>query len=126
MSSLTVLVVEDELLIRLAIVDYLENLWFTVFEATDAESAIAILEKHSEIQLVFTDVQMPGTMDGLQLAHYVRNRWPPTAIIVCSANPRPLDDELPGHTYWVSKPFERVEMDKALVVAQRWIDYPDA
>jgi two-component system, response regulator PdtaR len=72
MSSIAVLVVEDDALIRLTIVDYLLGLGLNPVEADTADAAIAILEARGDIRLVFTDVQMPGTMDGIQLARYVR------------------------------------------------------
>lgn len=121
MPKTTVLVVEDEVLIRLSIVDQLENMDFTVLEAVDADSAIEILEQWDDIQLVFTDVQMPGTMDGLQLAHYVRARWPPTAIVICSANKPPDPTELPTNAYWLGKPFAPKNLELAIDAAKRWL-----
>jgi len=73
-----VLVVEDEPLIRSHLVAMLENEGCKTYEAGSAAEAIAILESNSKITVVFTDVQMPGTMDGIALARYVRERWPPT------------------------------------------------
>lgn len=73
-----ILVVEDEALVRMDLVSTLEDAGFTAFEASSPKEAIDILEQHSEIRVVFTDIQMPGTMDGLELAHYVRKRWPTT------------------------------------------------
>jgi two-component system, response regulator PdtaR len=72
-----VLIVEDEPLVRLGAVQTIEDAGFEVIEAANADEAIEILEKRSDIRVVFTDVHMPGSMDGLKLAHAVRNRWPP-------------------------------------------------
>src|SRR5688572_5317424 len=79
-----VLVVEDEPLVRLDLETRLADTGYLVFEASSAAEAIAILERHPQIRVVFTDIQMPGDMDGLALARYVRDRWPPTIIVVSS------------------------------------------
>ena len=79
-----VLIVEDEPLIRMGTASLIEDAGFKVHEAGNADEAIRILELHDEIRLIFTDVNMPGSMDGLKLAHYVRGRWPPVKIIVTS------------------------------------------
>ena len=89
-----VLVVEDEMLLRMRAVDMVEDAGFTSVEAVDADQAIAILESRSDIALLFTDIQMPGSMDGLRLAHAVRKRWRKScrhAVFTrqsCTANPR--------------------------------------
>lgn len=85
-SKIGVLVVEDETLIRIDLVTYLEQAGYRVVEAPDAATAIDILERDRDIRVVFTDVRMPGDMDGLALARVVRERWPPTIIVICSAN----------------------------------------
>jgi two-component system, response regulator PdtaR len=72
--SAAVLIVEDEPLIRMGAVYQIEDAGFEVYEAASADAAISILELHKEIRLIFTDVDMPGSMDGLKLAHYVRGR----------------------------------------------------
>ena len=86
MPKSAILIVEDEPLIRIGIVSEIEDAGFTVFEAGNADEAIKLMETHEEISLIFTDINMPGSMDGLKLAHYVRGRWPPVKIIVTSAN----------------------------------------
>ncbi len=85
-DQIVVLVVDDELILRLSISAELEDEGFVVFEAGTADEAIATLERHPEIRLVFTDVDMPGSMDGLKLAAFVRDRWPPIKIIVTSGS----------------------------------------
>ncbi len=80
----SVLVVEDEALLRLDIVDSLEEDGFRVLGAGDSDEAIAILESRQPIDLVFTDVEMPGQLDGLALSKLVAVRWPTTRIIVTS------------------------------------------
>ena len=81
-----VLVVEDDAILRLHALDIVEEAGFTAIEAKNADEAIAILENRSDIVLLFTDVNMPGSMDGLKLAHAVRNRWPPIKIVVVSGH----------------------------------------
>lgn len=121
MSRISVLVVEDEALIRMSIADQLERMDFIVHEAANADEAIAFLQRRNDIRFVFTDVQMPGTMDGIQLAHYVRKRWPPTAIVICSADKPPEVSKLPSNAYWLAKPFNPETFGVAINVATRWI-----
>jgi two-component system, response regulator PdtaR len=93
--SVAVLIVEDEPLIRMGTVYLIEDAGFEVYEAGSADAAIALLELHKEIRLIFTDVDMPGSMDGLKLAHYVRGRWPPVKIIVTSGHIKVTEESLP-------------------------------
>jgi CheY-like chemotaxis protein len=104
-ERISVLVVEDEALVRLDIVTQLEDEGFEVYEAATADAAIAILDAHPDIHLLFTDVDMPGSMDGLKLAAAVRNRWPPVRIIVTSGH-RIVDiADLPDGSMFFSKPY---------------------
>lgn len=80
-----VLIVEDEPLMRLMAIDVVEDAGFDAVAATDADEAIRILKACSDIRIVFTDVEMPGSMDGIKLAMAVRDRWPPIKIIVTSS-----------------------------------------
>ena len=97
--SAAVLIVEDEPLIRMGAVVLIEDAGFEVYEAGSADDAIALLEVHKEICLIFTDVDMPGSMDGLKLAHYVRGRWPPVKIIVTSGHVKVSEESLlPAHS----------------------------
>src|SRR6266436_2876818 len=79
-----ILVVEDEMLLRMRAVDMVEDAGFTAVEAINADDALAVLESRSDIELLFTDIQMPGSMDGLKLAFAVHERWPPIKIILVS------------------------------------------
>lgn len=83
-SRLVVLVVEDDPLIRMEAIDMIEDAGFRARGAKSADAAIAILERHDDIAILFTDIDMPGSMDGLKLAAYVRDRWPPVAIFIAS------------------------------------------
>ena len=85
-QKISVLVVEDEALIRMDMVDFLQREGFEVFEAAHSAAAIEILERTPSISIIFTDIDMPGTMDGLALAAAVRDRWPPVKIVVTSGH----------------------------------------
>ncbi len=100
----TVLVVDDEPLLRMDMVDMLQEAGFNTLEAGSAAEAIIALEQHPEIRVVLTDIQMPGSIDGLALSHVVRNRWPPTIIIVCSGNHSPIQIEMPSGACFLAKP----------------------
>ncbi|WP_421611975.1 response regulator [Agrobacterium tumefaciens] len=109
-NGTTVIVVEDEALVRLDIVLSLENEGFVVLEASNADEAIDILNAHPEVRLMFTDIDMPGSMDGLKLAAAVRDRWPPVKIIVASGH-RVLSDELlPVQGRFFSKPYDHAQV----------------
>ena len=101
-----VLVVEDEMLLRMRAVDMVEDAGYTSVEAVDADEAVAILEARSDIALLFTDIQMPGSMDGLGLAHAVHQRWPPIKIILVSGQVKPANLEIPANSPFFGKPLE--------------------
>src|SRR5437868_3782887 len=92
----TVLVVEDEMLLRMRAVDIVEDAGFSSIEAVNADDALAVLESRSDIDLLFTDIQMPGTMNGLKLAHAVHERWPSIKIILVSGQVTPTEGERPA------------------------------
>jgi CheY-like chemotaxis protein len=100
-----VLVVEDEALVRMAAVDALADSGLPSFEAGDAEEALRLLDEHSEISLVFTDINMPGEMDGLQLARKVHEARPSVELIVTSGQQRLQDRDLPDHGSFLCKPY---------------------
>ncbi|TVR08319.1 MAG: response regulator [Salinarimonadaceae bacterium] len=101
-----VLVVEDDMLIRMGAVDLVLSAGYEALEARDADDAIRILESRSDIDLVFTDVQMPGTMDGVKLTHFIRDRWPPVKLIVASGAAILEESQLPGGSRFFSKPYD--------------------
>lgn len=109
----TVLVVEDELLIRELVAEELAQAGYAVVIARNADQAIAILEARQDIHLVFTDIDMPGSMDGLKLAAAVRDRWPPVHIIITTGKARPL--EIPANALFIPKPY----VGKNVVAAMR-------
>ncbi|QQR39616.1 response regulator [Devosia rhizoryzae] len=104
-SKPIVLVVEDEALVRMAIVDRLEEEGFLVLEAANADEALRILVNNLDVRLVFTDVDMPGTMNGIKLAAAVRDRWPPIKIVVTSGYKHVKLDEIPAQAEFVPKPY---------------------
>jgi CheY-like chemotaxis protein len=109
-----VLIVEDEPLVRFCAVQTVEEAGFEVVEATNADEAIAILESRRDIRVVFTDVHMPGSMDGLKLAHAVRHRWPPIKIIVTSGRDRIDQRDLPDGGRFFAKPYDPGAIKDAL------------
>jgi CheY-like chemotaxis protein len=90
-----VLIVEDELLLRMDAIDMIEAAGFEVVEAGNADEAIEVLESRRDITVVFTDIQMPGSMDGLKLARAVRGRWPPIKIVATSGHVEVSETDLP-------------------------------
>jgi CheY-like chemotaxis protein len=105
-----VLVVEDEMLLRMRAVDMVEDAGYTSVEAVNADEAVAILESRSDIALLFTDIQMPGSMDGLKLAHAVHARWPPIRIILVSGQLKLADMQIPADSRFFGKPLQAREL----------------
>ncbi len=91
----TVLVVEDEVFVRMVISEYLRGCGYKVIEAANADEAIRILESRFDVEIVFSDVSMPGSMDGLRLVHLIRDRWPPIRLILASGKNLPTGAKLP-------------------------------
>jgi two-component system, response regulator PdtaR len=109
-----VLVVEDQFLLRMDAVEMIEEAGFDVVEAGNADEAIAILESRSDIRVIFTDIQMPGSMDGLKLAAAVRGRWPPIKIIATSGQHIIREGDLPEGGVFIPKPYTSDKISFAL------------
>jgi len=109
-----VLVVEDEMMLRMRAVDMVEDAGFTSVEAVNADDALAILESRSDIQLLFTDIQMPGTIDGLTLANAVHERWPLIKIILVSGQLKLTDGDKPADSRFFGKPLDVKQMMAAM------------
>lgn len=77
---------------------------FDTVEADEASQALAVLESGDDIRVGFTDIKMPGDLNGIELSHLVRERWPPTVIVICSGNAQPAQHELPENVVFLSKP----------------------
>jgi CheY-like chemotaxis protein len=97
--------VEDEYFLRIDAVLMIEDAGFDVLEAASADQAIEILEARPDIHVIFTDIQIPGSMDGLKLAHAVRGRWPPIKIIATSGRVNLRTDDLPEGGRFLPKPY---------------------
>ncbi|MGW5837842.1 response regulator [Methylorubrum extorquens] len=113
-GSIAVLVVEDDALLRAEAVDLCIEAGFRAYEARDADQAIRLLERHSEIHVLFTDIEMRGSMDGLKLAHAVRKRWPPVSIMVTSGRRKVTKEDLPENGLFFAKPYPPDDIVKAL------------
>lgn len=100
-----VLVVEDEPLISLMVEEALQDAGYIVLSARNADFAIAVLASRPDIHLMFTDIDMPGSMDGLKLAAFVRGRYPPMKIVIASGKRRPSFIELPIDAIFLPKPY---------------------
>jgi CheY-like chemotaxis protein len=109
-----VLVVEDEPILRMMAVDLVEDAGFDAVEAADADEAVRILEGRPDIRLVFTDIDMPGGLDGLKLACLIRDRWPPIEIIITSGKRSLRAEELPARGLFFPKPYKRDEVTAAM------------
>jgi CheY-like chemotaxis protein len=101
-----ILVVEDEALIRMGAVQMLEEAGFEVVEAWNAHDAMDVLEKRSDVRAVFTDINMPGTWDGMRLARMIRDRWPPIHLIVTSGLVSPGMKDWPTGGRFIPKPYD--------------------
>ena len=99
-----VLIVEDEMILRMRAVDIVEDAGFCPVEAVNADEAISVLESRSDIALLLTDIQMPGSIDGLKLAHAVHERWPSIKIILVSGQVKPSEAERPANSRFFGKP----------------------
>ncbi len=111
-----VLIVEDSAIIRMSAVDLVLSAGYEALEAGDADEAIRILEGRDDIDLVFTDVQMPGTMDGIKLSHYIRDRWPPVKLIVASGAAIVEESMLPGGSRFFPKPYDDFSITEAMAL----------
>ena len=109
-----VLVVEDEFLIRMHAAEMIEEAGFEVLEASNADEAVEMLEARFDIAVVFTDIQMPGSMDGLKLAKAVRDRWPPIHIVATSGFVDVRIDDLPNGGRFLPKPYSPAQVIGAL------------
>jgi len=110
----TVLIVEDEAILRLELTWRLEDMGLTVLTADSADEAIPLLETHPEITVLFTDIKMPGSMDGVRLAHQARRCWPPIKIIVASGMIDTDLTTLPDDSIFLSKPYPPEDLASAL------------
>jgi CheY-like chemotaxis protein len=112
-APLVVLVVEDEMLPRMRAIDMVEDAGYISVDAVDADEALAVLESRSDVALLLTDIQMPGSIDGLKLAQVVHKRWPPIKIILMSGQLKLAELDVPTDSRFQQKP-----LDAAKIIAQ--------
>src|SRR3954447_9448148 len=118
-NPLVILLVEDEVLVRMVAADVLEDAGFTILESTNAEEALRLLETRPDVQVLFTEVNMPGALDGLGLAQTVHERSPGVGILIGSGRVRPDPGELPPGTRFIAKPYASSALtDAARAVAR--------
>jgi CheY-like chemotaxis protein len=109
-----VLIVEDEPLLRLSATSMIEEAGFDTLVARSADEAIAFLETDARIGIVFADINLPGSMDGLRLAAVVRNRWPPVELLLTSGRIVVNSNDLPERGRFLPKPYSTVHLVHAL------------
>jgi CheY-like chemotaxis protein len=109
-----ILVVEDEPIIRLGIAATIEDAGYEVLEAANADEAVTRLAAEDDVRVVITDVDMPGSMNGIQLAHYARGRWPDIGLLVISGQVGVTAGQLPGGARFMSKPYQEPRLLKCI------------
>jgi two-component system, response regulator PdtaR len=100
-----ILTVEDEFLLSEYLAQLLEEAGYDVISTSNADEAIAVLESRNDIRIIITDINIPGSMNGLKLAAAVRWRWPPTKIVVATGKGRLDEDQMPEQSQFVAKPY---------------------
>jgi CheY-like chemotaxis protein len=111
-NKVVVLIVEDEPLVRMVVADAVEEAGFAVIEAGNADEAVRILESRSDVRIVFTDIDMPGSMDGLKLATAIRDRWPPIEIVLTSGHHRAASSDLPVRSVFAQSLMRAKELSR--------------
>ena len=106
----TILVAEDDGLLRLITSELLEEHGYTVVEANSAEEAIKVMEKRKDVRLLFTDIQMPPGCDGLELAREVHKRWPKVLLVITSGQVQPTRAEIADDGRFIAKPYRAKDL----------------
>ena len=109
-----ILVVEDDVLLNLDISEALEDEGYDVIAVANTDEAIKILERRNDIRTIFTDIDLPGSVDGLKLAAALRDCWPPVHIIVTTGMRAPHRDEMPANSAFIAKPYRSAEVLEAV------------
>ncbi|MFJ5486178.1 response regulator [Hansschlegelia beijingensis] len=109
-----VLIVEDESIVRMYAVSFVQDAGFEAISASNADEAVLILEARLDVRVVFTDIDMPGSMDGMKLAAAIRNRWPPIELIITSGQAMPNKAEIPCRGRFFSKPYSPDEIVRTI------------
>jgi two-component system, response regulator PdtaR len=105
-----ILVVEDEALVRFCAADALEEKGFEVVEAANAENALKVLASRPDVKLLFTDIQLPGPLDGMDLARAVREKWPHIGVVITSGHIQPQRSDMPDGSSFIAKPCDPSEL----------------
>lgn len=113
-SSHVVLVVDDEAMIRSMLIENLMRRGFEAIGAEDADHALRVMQQRFDVRAVITDVQMPGSMDGLALAHLLRDRDPSLILLISSGGVVPANEDLPAAARFFSKPYRLGRLTEAL------------
>jgi len=114
MKKAAVLIVEAEALIRMESVDIVQDAGFTALESRNADEAVRILATRSDIRVVFVEAKISGSIDGLALAHVIRDRWPPIHLILTSGLMVTDEEELPESAIFIPKPYSSEQITAAL------------
>jgi CheY-like chemotaxis protein len=115
MTPVTVLIVEHEAIVRLELAHSVSDMGLRVLEACNADEAVIALNAHADVELMLTDIRMPGSMDGIRLAHHVRKRWPKVQIIVLSGMLNTQITQLPADSLFLTKPYDPQGLADALM-----------
>lgn len=102
---MVILVVEDQTLVRMFMADFLDEAGFKVFEAVNADEALTVLQARPDVQAVVTDIEMPGSMNGIELVQVIRERWPGIGVVITSGWERPGPDDLSDRVAFLAKPY---------------------
>jgi CheY-like chemotaxis protein len=105
-----ILVAEDEDSLRLLATDILEDQGFRVVEAANAQAALDVLESTPEVRLLFTDIHMPGPLDGMELARRVHERWPHVQLVLTSGQTQPCPADIPDDGHFIAKPYRAEQL----------------
>ncbi|WP_249129718.1 response regulator [Bradyrhizobium japonicum] len=114
MKAIRILVVEDETFVRMDAVEMLREAGFDILEAVNADEAIRLLALHSDIRLIFTDIDMAGSINGLELATIVQKRWPPIRIVSTSGHYKIQAGDLPAGARFFFKPYQPTQIIDAV------------
>lgn len=113
-TQATVLIVEDEMFVRMIGAEALQEAGYAVIEAGSADEALSILESADDVQVLFTDIRMPGSMDGLRLAEVVHERWPGIRILLTSGDTHPSREAIPDDGRFIPKPYRFESLSREL------------
>jgi CheY-like chemotaxis protein len=110
MARPLILVVEDEAILRISATFILEEAGFDTLDAASADEAIVHLETDQQILIVFTDIDMPGSMNGLRLAVVIRSRWPAIDLVLTSGHVLVADQDIPARGHFLAKPYNSEQL----------------